>query len=860
MALVLKDRVKEITTSTGTTAITLGGAATGFQSFNSAIGVGNTTYYTIAGQSSSEWEVGLGTLTGATTLARTTVLASSASGSPVSFSAGTKDVFVTFPAEGFAAPPAIGGITPAAITGTTVTVGTELDFPTVTPGNAGTGVIKMVDDGAGSGYDVLEIYSDDSGSPYTVRFPGGIQGAPMYLLSPDYLTNYHYINLTTPSGMTVDYTLQFPPTAGSANQYLKTDGTGVLSWATVSGTGTVTTSGSPTTNYLSKFTGSTVIGNSLVYDNGTSVGIGTASPSAAYKLDILGELQAGGSGKIATNPTWNGFSTPLKITIPNYTTNWGMVIQNATYGGNSGLEIGVWDNGYANIGVTNSAGVTYNAVQIVPGGNIFLSGTMNFGAAGTDTITLVGQVSANSSVGSSGQVLASRGANQSPQWVTPAVTTSGVFTNISSSTAPTLTVPALALTGTPNSSTSAKTGVLGIGPNFTATDKNILASFVQNINDYTQIITQNINAGTTASADFIVNNDSTTGAGTYGDFGINSSGFTGTGSFSAPNSVYLYSQGGDLVVGTQSANIVRFVVGSSTASDAGTITSTGLNAFPIGATTASTGAFTTLSASSTVSGTGFSTYLASPPAIGGTTAAAGTFTTLVANTSIGAGVASPSAILHLKAGTATASTAPLKFNSGTKLTTPEAGAMEYDGALAYFTPTGTARALLPNPYYYRKNTSTTITNATGNQSVLGLTNGVTLAANTIYEVDGEFQFISTGTTSHTESFGFVLTTATLSNMGISVDRWISTNTAATGRMALFLTAVAPTAITAAITTAQTATYRVRGTIAVSTGGQCNPVIALSATPGATSTITAGAWFRFTPIGTSGSNVSIGTWS
>ena len=168
--------------------------------------------------------------------------------------------------------------------------------------------------------------------------------------------------------------------------------------------------------------------------------------------------------------------------------------------------------------------------------------------------------------------------------------------------------------------------------------------------------------------------------------------------------------------------------------------------------------------------------------------------------------------------------------------------------------------MLPNPYYYRKNTSTTITNATGNQSVLGLTNGVTLAANTIYEVDGEFQFVSTGTTSHTESFGFVLTTATLSNMGISVDRWISTNTAATGRMALFLTAVAPTAITAAITTAQTATYRVRGTIAVSTGGQCNPVIALSAAPGATSTITAGAWFRFTPIGTSGSNVSIGTWS
>lgn len=55
-----------------------------------------------------------------------------------------------------------------------------------------------------------------------------------------------------------------------------------------------------------------------------------------------------------------------------------------------------------------------------------------------------------------------------------------------------------------------------------------------------------------------------------------------------------------------------------------------LEGVPIGSTTPSTGAFTTLSASSTVSGTGFSTYLASPPAIGGTTAAAGTFTNLTA--------------------------------------------------------------------------------------------------------------------------------------------------------------------------------------------------------------------------------------
>lgn len=99
MALVIKDRVKETTTSTGTGTITLAGAASGFQSF-SAVGNGNTTYYTIASQSGSEWEVGIGTYTSSgTTLSRDTILESSNGGTAVSFSAGTKDVFVTYPAE-----------------------------------------------------------------------------------------------------------------------------------------------------------------------------------------------------------------------------------------------------------------------------------------------------------------------------------------------------------------------------------------------------------------------------------------------------------------------------------------------------------------------------------------------------------------------------------------------------------------------------------------------------------------------------------------------------------------------------------------------------------------------------------------
>lgn len=98
MAFTLADRVQETTTTTGTGTVTLAGAVTGFQSF-SVIGDGNTTFYTIADQSGSNWEVGIGTYTASgTTLARTTVLSSSNSGNLVNFGAGTKNVFVTYPA------------------------------------------------------------------------------------------------------------------------------------------------------------------------------------------------------------------------------------------------------------------------------------------------------------------------------------------------------------------------------------------------------------------------------------------------------------------------------------------------------------------------------------------------------------------------------------------------------------------------------------------------------------------------------------------------------------------------------------------------------------------------------------------
>lgn len=174
MALILKDRVKETTTVTGTGTASLLGAVTGFQSF-SAIGNANTTYYCIAGQGTAEWEVGIGTYTSSgTTLARTTVLSSSNSDTLVNFSAGTKDVFVTYPSGKSVNQDASGNVG----IGTT-SPGSKLDVK---------GTLRL--SGSSSGYVGLAPAAEAGSTTYTL-----------------------------------------PSADGSSGQVLSTNGTGTLSWA-----------------------------------------------------------------------------------------------------------------------------------------------------------------------------------------------------------------------------------------------------------------------------------------------------------------------------------------------------------------------------------------------------------------------------------------------------------------------------------------------------------------------------------------------------------------------------------------------------------------------------------------------------
>ena len=133
MALTIADRVRETTTTTGTGTITLNGAVGNFETFTANLSDGDTTYYAIVDANNSDFEVGLGTFASSgTTLARTTVIASSNSNSAVNLSSGSKDVFITLPASKMIFQDASGNVT---IPGDLTVSGDDITMGTNTSGN-----------------------------------------------------------------------------------------------------------------------------------------------------------------------------------------------------------------------------------------------------------------------------------------------------------------------------------------------------------------------------------------------------------------------------------------------------------------------------------------------------------------------------------------------------------------------------------------------------------------------------------------------------------------------------------------------------------------------------------------------------
>lgn len=215
MALVINDRVKETSTTTGTGAFSIGNAVTGFDTFADGVGNSNTTYYCIAHQDQDEFETGLGTLNGdSSTLTRTTVISSSNSDSAVNFSSGTKDVFCTLPAsklifEDGSNDVAFGG----AVTGiTNLTASGELDAATLDiSGNADIDGTLETDALTIGGTSIGSIYAGLSGATFTGNIEIDVaSGDPAIILDTQGADKFHIAvddsdsdNLVIKSGGTV---------------------------------------------------------------------------------------------------------------------------------------------------------------------------------------------------------------------------------------------------------------------------------------------------------------------------------------------------------------------------------------------------------------------------------------------------------------------------------------------------------------------------------------------------------------------------------------------------------------------------------------------------------------------------------
>ena len=199
MALVLNDRVKETTTTTGSGTLTLAGAVTGFETFAAGVGNSNTTYYAVTLPGTAEFEVGLGTLSSdSSTLARSTVISSSNSDSAVNFSAGTKTIFCTIPASKSVFLDASGNATLGAdlSVGDDLTVlGGVIDFKS----NSGSPAsLKMYCESSNAHFQTLQPQPHSAAAANTLRLPDSGDSGTQDLVAVDITQTLTNKTLTTP--------------------------------------------------------------------------------------------------------------------------------------------------------------------------------------------------------------------------------------------------------------------------------------------------------------------------------------------------------------------------------------------------------------------------------------------------------------------------------------------------------------------------------------------------------------------------------------------------------------------------------------------------------------------------------------
>lgn len=352
MALALYDRVRETTTVLGTSDATLLGAVTGFQSF-AVVGNGNTCYYTIA-DNAGNWEVGLGTYsTTGPTLARTTVYSSSTGGTKVSFPAGSKDIFLTYPAE------------------------------------------KAVQLDASGNVSALGTIASGTWQANTVATTYGGTGVTSYSAGdlPYYSTG------TALSKLAI----------GTSGYVLKSNGTAPV-WEAASNVAVTTISFSATGLTPATATGGavTVAGTLVTSNGGTGLSSYTAGDITYYASGTaLSKLSIGANKTILTSsgtaPQWSssldttqggtGVTSYSAGDLPYYSTGTSLsklTIGTAGYVLKSNGTAPVWDVA-SNVAVTTfSAGTTGFTPSSATGGAVTLAGTLNLANGGTGATTVSG--------------------------------------------------------------------------------------------------------------------------------------------------------------------------------------------------------------------------------------------------------------------------------------------------------------------------------------------------------------------------------------------------------------------------------------------------------------------------------------
>jgi hypothetical protein len=281
MAFVIADRVRESSVSTGTGNFTLAGAVTGYQTFASVMATSDTTFYTIADQGGANWEVGIGTFTSPSTLARTTILSSSNGGSVVTFGAGTKDVFISLPAS---------------------KTNVE-DQPNLIEVNSSSAALRITQTGAGNAL-LVEDSANPDATPFVVNASGQV------LIG----------RTTAPFGSTsLGIEQSSADTAPSNIDFLKNragaivnsgDGLGRIRFWGYDGASNIDAAeivaavdGTPGTNdmpgrlvFNTTADGASTVTERMRITNAGNVGIGTASPDALLTVNTVASFGAGAVG------------------------------------------------------------------------------------------------------------------------------------------------------------------------------------------------------------------------------------------------------------------------------------------------------------------------------------------------------------------------------------------------------------------------------------------------------------------------------------------------------------------------------------------------------------------------------------